>query len=339
LASDGKKMSKRLKNYPDPMEITKKYGADSLRYYLLMSGASAGEPLKFNDSEVCEVLQKVILPLTNSLSFFNEYLKNFQMDNKFDLIESTRPFDKWIMKKLYDFIHSYSELLNSYKINPISYLLSNFINALNDSYIRLNRNVFKGKDDIMETQMALSTLHNVLYILSVYLSPILPFLSETIYQELSIDSYEKPISVHLMNIKSINMDKYNVDDDDYKMIDFMFDIINMVRKVRSGLNIQVRRPLKLVQIFGDDDKIELLKKVESYITNEVNILDLEYKKWEATTYKYVYTINNSVAGKLFRQNKGNFEKFMKTVNIELGRESLGLGCCTIGMWLCAILKN
>jgi isoleucyl-tRNA synthetase len=88
LASDGKKMSKRLKNYPDPLDVVNKYGADALRYYLIMSGASMASELRFKDNDVKEVLQTVILPLTNSCAFYEEYYKLFTLTKEFKEIDN-----------------------------------------------------------------------------------------------------------------------------------------------------------------------------------------------------------------------------------------------------------
>lgn len=312
LAADGKKMSKRLKNYPDPMEVVKQYGADSLRYYLLMSGATMASELKFKNDDVKEVLQTVILPLTNSLSFFQEYFKFYNLNKEFILVESDRPFDKWIMKKLYDFIDKYSSLLNGYKINPINDLLVKFIDDLNNNYIRLNRDIMKGKDeddkDGINCLKALSTLHKVLTTLSVYLSPILPYLTEMINKELNNTK-----SIHLVNIKDYDLLTFNIYDSDIKMIDDMLKIIDMVRKVRNTHTIQFKKPLKNIQIYADEDTTNMVKKVESYISIECNIIDIEWKKWEATKYKYIYSINFKTAGKLFREKRSKFEEFMKSV--------------------------
>lgn len=309
LASDGKKMSKRLKNYPDPMEVVKQYGADALRYYLLMSGATMASELRFNNNDVKEVLQSVILPLTNSLSFYQEYLKYYTKTNDIKLIQSDRPFDKWIMKKLYDFLTKYSNLLNSYKINPINDLLLKFIDDLNNNFIRLNRDVIKGKDenDIDGTNRlkALNTLRYVLNTLSIYLSPILPFLAETIFQETKFNDCE---SVHLEKV--VDIIKIN-NDNDLLMIDSMLNIINMVRKIRSNYNIQVKKPIKNIIVYGETTILELLKDVENYILSECNIIDIIFEKWEATKYKYIYSLNMKNVGKMFRDKKLDFENYMK----------------------------
>ena len=317
LASDGKKMSKRLKNYPDPVEVVNQYGADCLRYYLIMSGASMANELHFNNIEVKEVMQSVIIPLTNSLTFFQEYQIYFNKNKEFELINSDRPFDKWIMNKLKNFIEKYTIYLNEYKINPISKIFLKFIDNLNNNYIRLNRDVIKGKnnDDIdkIKCQQALSTLCKVLYTLSIYMSPILPFLSEIIYQETrKYIKSDTPISVHLTNILSVSFE--SIEDTDVIMINSMLNVIDMIRQIRNKNNIQVKRPLKTVSIYTDSDKLELLKNMEYYIINECNIIDIDYKIWESTKYKYVYEINFKVVGKKFRDKRVAFEKFISELD-------------------------
>jgi isoleucyl-tRNA synthetase len=207
--------------------------------------------------------------------------------------------------------------LNEYKINPISNILVKFIDNLNNNYIRLNRDVIKGKndDDIdkIKCQQALSTLCKVLYTLSIYVSPILPFLSEIIYQETrKYINYDTPISVHLTNILSVSFE--SIEDGDVIMINSMLNVIDMIRQIRNKNNIQVKRPLKNVSIYTDLDKLELLKKMEYYIINECNIIDIDYKIWESTKYKYMYEINFKVVGKIFRDKRVAFEKFISELD-------------------------
>jgi len=316
LASDGKKMSKRLKNYPDPLEIVNTYGADALRYYLIMSGASMASELRFKENEVKEVLQTVIIPLTNSLAFYEEYYTLFRKSSQFVEVESTLPFDKWILKKTYDFVTQVSQSLDDYKINPISDMLIKYIDNLNNNYIRLNRDILKGKDeddkDGMKCLSALSTLRKVLSILSVYLSPILPFFCEKMHLALKNNSIVD--SVHLSLISDVLIEQYNrTNDDDIDMISNMLNVINMIHLIRTENNLQLKKPLKNIQIYGDDNSLNILKKVEMYILTEGNILEVEYKKWEATTYEYKYEINMKAAGKQLRDKRSNFEKFMTTV--------------------------
>jgi len=315
LASDGKKMSKRLKNYSDPLDIVNTYGADALRYYLIMSGASMAAELRFKDNEVKEVLQTVIIPLTNSLAFFEEYHKLFSKSKLFTEVESDLPFDKWILKKTFDFCNKVTQSLNEYKINPINDILIKYINDLNNNYIRLNRDILKGKDEEdsngMKCMKALSTLKKVLRILSVYLSPILPFFCEKLHKSLASDT---EVSVHLKQIKDVQIDKYNIVDNDIEMITYMLNVIDMIHLIRTESNLQLKKPLKNIQIYGDESSLDLLNKVENYILSEGNILEVEWKKWEATRYEYKYQINMKTAGKLFREKRMHFEEYMQKVS-------------------------
>jgi len=315
LAEDGKKMSKRLKNYTDPLDVVNEYGADAYRYYLIMSGASMASELRFKNSDVKEVLQTVIIPLTNSLSFFEEYYKLYTLKNTFKNIESNLPFDKWILTKTYDFLSTYTTLLNDYKINPINDLLVKYIDDLNNNYIKFNRDIIKGKDEDdnsgIKCLKALNTLQKVLTLLCVYLSPILPFFTESMHSRLNLKdiNYE---SVHLSNLKDYDINQYNIIDDDTKMISNLLKIVEMVRQIRNTNDIQLTKPLKNIIIYGEDDNINLLKKVESYIVGEGNIMEIEWKNWEATTYEYKYTINMRNAGTLFKAKRKDFEQFMTT---------------------------
>jgi isoleucyl-tRNA synthetase len=144
-------------------------------------------------------------------------------------------------------------------------------------------------------------------------SPILPFLSEIIYQETrKYINYDTPISVHLTNILSVSFE--SIEDDDVIMINSMLNVIDMIRQIRNKNNIQVKRPLKNVSIYTDLDKLELLKNMEYYIINECNIIDIDYKIWESTKYKYVYEINFKVVGKIFRDKRVAFEKFISELD-------------------------
>ena len=101
-------------------------------------------------------------------------------------------------------------------------------------------------------------------------------------------------SVHLLNIKDVELKNYSDDDVDIKMIDSMLNVIDMIRNIRDTNMIQLKKPLKQIIIYGEDSKLELLKKVENYILAEGNIIEnISWQNWEAPTYNYKYTIINS----------------------------------------------
>ncbi|KAG0437799.1 putative isoleucine--tRNA ligase, cytoplasmic [Dictyocoela muelleri] len=251
LANDGKKMSKRLKNYPDPMEIVDKYGADSLRVYLLSSPVVEAENLKFSEDGVKEVFKKLMIPWLNAINFLNECQFNEkrkidkkkydEVDNKYDNYEdnndnyvnkyynndnynSSTPLDDWIYYTFNKFYFSIHKSVSSYKLSSIFNEASSFIDSLTNWYIRLNRKTMKeGK---------ISTLKNILIEFSIVMAPFTPFFSEFSFQvlknERKIDEgieflkkkyLSKSLISRIKNLKIdqnyINGNNYNYDENKY----------------------------------------------------------------------------------------------------------------------------
>ena len=194
LAADGKKMSKRLKNYPDPMEVVNKYGSDALRFYLLTSVAVKGEPLRFIENGVKGVLQNILIPLSNSVNFFVEYYKLFGTQIDFENVKETRilkyekykncvlhwnkELNSWIQYKTNIFVNEVYQCYKSYYLDKIGLIVQKYIEDLNNVYIKLNRNDIKGKNGEIAQIYGLYTLYNVLKRVLLVLAPILPFFSE-----------------------------------------------------------------------------------------------------------------------------------------------------------------
>jgi valyl-tRNA synthetase len=123
-------------------------------------------------------------------------------------------------------------------------------------------------------------------------------------------------SVHLSNLNSYDIEKYKINDNDTKMIHNLLMIVNMIRQIRNTNDIQLTKPLKNIIIYASDENRSLLQKVESYIMGEGNIMEIEWKNWEATTYEYKYTINMKNAGSQFKSRRKDFEQFMTTITQE-----------------------
>ena len=163
---------------------------------------------------------------------------------------------------------------------------------------------------------SLSTLKKVLNILSVYLSPILPFLCENIYQSIGNKTQE---SIHLMNIKDYPIEQYNIDDEDINMINSMLKVTDMVLSIRTSNKIQQKKPLKQIIVYGEETTLKLLNKVENNIASEGNILEVSWEKWEPTMYEYKYEVkftvdNNKIAGRLFTTKINDFKKFISELS-------------------------
>ena len=311
LAEDGKKMSKRLKNYTDPSDVINKYGSDALRFYLLTSGASKAQELKFKESDVKEVVQSVIIPLYSSYNFFKEYYNFFvvnypEVKLNFRTEISLNTLDIWIEQKSKECMEDIYNSLHSYNFQQLDKIIKQYIEKLNNNYIKLSRDNFKGKEGIDKQKMSIITLGKILFKLSIYISPILPFFSEFQYQymrklfDCSIDS------VHLLKFKNFAMK--TVDDIDTKSVDTMILIIEMIRKVRKHEAIPIKRPLQLVKVYVDNK--ESLDDLKECIIQECNLMNLEFCDWKAPSYCYHYKLNAKNIGKIFRTKKNTIETLL-----------------------------
>ncbi|GME79535.1 unnamed protein product [[Candida] boidinii] len=203
LAADGKKMSKRLKNYPDPNIVLNKYGADALRLYLINSPVLRAETLKFKEEGVREVVSKVLLPWWNSYKFLEGQVALLQkmegIEYKYDpTIKSDNVMDRWLLasiQSLIKFIHTEMEEYRLYTVVP---KLLNLIDDLTNWYIRFNRKRLKGENGVDDCTKALNTLTEALFTLVRAMAPFTPFLADNIYRRMrclfteeTLKSFEK----------------------------------------------------------------------------------------------------------------------------------------------------
>lgn len=188
VAEDGKKMSKRLQNYPDPMNVVEKYGADALRLYLLTSPVVQAENLVFAEDGVDEMAKKNIGRLSNVVSFYKLYA-----DGTSRADTSSNILDQWILARLAELTHDTTQGYDRYELDKATRPLVTFIDDLSVWYVRRSRDRFKeGGDD---KKQALATLRYVLYTLATLAAPAMPFIAEEMFQEVRADT--DPESVHL----------------------------------------------------------------------------------------------------------------------------------------------
>ena len=285
LAEDGRKMSKSLKNYPDPEELLNRYGGDSLRAYLINSPVVRGEPLRFSEEGVKLVTRNVILPLWNSYSFFSNYANADKIT--LEELSSASPvherplMDQWIISTLQSLIKTVNEKMENYYLYEVIPPLMNFIDELTNWYVRSNRKRFwkeKGKDDLDKIN-AFKTLHEVLIDFSKTMAPVLPFICEEIYQGLTND---KNKSIHFENYPEANDELINLSLENEMYI--AKNIIKSVRNIRLNVEIPNKQPLRNLKIITkDSNKIDQIINVKDIILNELNIKDIsfdsDYESW------------------------------------------------------------
>ncbi len=181
-------MSKRLRNYPDPMEVVEKYGADSLRYYLLSSSVIRAEDLRFNERGVEEISKKLLMRLDNVRSFYDLYADGTQRG-----MASADILDKWILSRLGELVCDTTAGFERYELDTAARPLASFIDDLSTWYLRRSRDRFK--EDGEDKAQALSTLKYVLYTTAHVMAPVMPFFADDLFKRVRQESDAK--SVHL----------------------------------------------------------------------------------------------------------------------------------------------
>lgn len=193
LAEDGKKMSKRLKNYPDVNFIFNRYGADAMRFYLLSSHVMLAENLNFSENGVKDVLRNVCMTLWNVYKFY----EMFATDQTSSHSNSTNILDQWIIARLNELIKEATENMNGYNLPKATRPIADFINDFSTWYLRRSRDRFKG-DDEADKQNALATTKFIFTELAKVMAPFTPFIAEQIWQKVTGYNFtDENKSVHL----------------------------------------------------------------------------------------------------------------------------------------------
>ncbi|MDP6728957.1 MAG: isoleucine--tRNA ligase, partial [SAR324 cluster bacterium] len=197
LAEDGKKMSKRLKNYPDPTKMLDQYGADAIRLYMLNSPAVRGEDLRFSEKGLIETTRTLLLPLWNALAFLTTYARIDGWEPTPENLEISRnnPLDLWILSKLVGLIDEVRTQMDLYDLNRSVAPFVGFIDLLTNWYIRRSRRRFWKAGQGSDKLEAYATLFQVLRNLSRVIAPFVPFIADGIHRTLKLKG--DPESVHL----------------------------------------------------------------------------------------------------------------------------------------------
>lgn len=276
LAEDGKKMSKRLKNYPDPMDVINKYGADALRLYLLSSPVVRAENLNFSEKGVDEVYKKTIMRLWNTYQFYEMYAEKSKIQrtrakistgcgknqNLKLQIKNLNILDRWILARLSQLILEVSMAMDKYELDKAVRPLGDFVEDLSTWYLRRSRRRFQKSDDKKDFLAASYILNFILAEFSKLIAPFAPFISEVIYKNISNCE-----SVHLESWPEINK----------KIIDKkLFDLMSETRKLaslalakRAEAGIKVRQPLKSLKI--KSEKLKEEKELLEVLAAEINV--------------------------------------------------------------------
>ncbi len=328
LASDGEKLSKRKKNYPDPNLLFNTKGVDSTRFFLYASTAPLAEAVRFSEDHVDEIVKKFTLTIWNTYSFFVTYanIDNWEPEKDFGDFVPDHKLDKWILSELNALIKEVTEGMNEYNLTKSTRTMMGFVENLSNWYVRRSRRRFwKSENDGDKTQ-AYQTLYIVLLQLSKILAPFMPYLSEEIYRNLTEEE-----SVHLADWPEAN--ESLIDEKLNEEIHLVRAIVNLGHSVRAKKKIKVRQPLAKVGIAlpkGVDQ--ELVEMQRDVILEELNVKDLEIIKEASDIVEESVTPNPKVLGPKYGGDVQNIIKLVKSADFEILED----GKVKVGDW---VLEN
>ncbi|PIP58030.1 MAG: hypothetical protein COX02_02370 [Candidatus Vogelbacteria bacterium CG22_combo_CG10-13_8_21_14_all_37_9] len=272
LAEDGQKMSKRLKNYPDPILMVDKYGADALRFYLMISPVVRGEDLNLSEKGIGEVARRVLARLDNVLTFFLTY---GDLTETLVSPDSDQILDSWILARLTELINLVSLNLDRYELDKSARAIDDFIDDLSNWYLRRSRDRFHS-EDLADQKRANNTLRWILIELAKVLAPFTPFLAENIYQQLGPD--HKLASIHLETWPESKTLKPSLEErkDLIPLMSELRLLATLGLELRAKAGIKVRQPLNKLSLQSDrlSGQMELLK----LLSEELNVKTIEFDK-------------------------------------------------------------
>ena len=320
LAADGKKMSKRLKNYPEPTVVIDQFGADALRLYLINSPVVRAEPLRFREEGVRDIVKDVFIPLVNVMKFFisnaNRYLTEVSGSTLSLFSASPNEMDRWIVAATQSLIQYVDREMKAYHLYTVVPGVLRFVEDLTNWYVRMNRRRLKGlNSDNADWCNALSTLFQVLFAVSRVLAPFTPFIAEALYQRL------KPIlpagefqeaSVHFLLKAEVDHSKFDIALE--TSMKRMMTIVDLVRVLRDRIGIPMKMPVKKVIVVHPEAAfLEDVTRMSRYIMDEVNTFDVEFSH----EGEYVVTkldANMATLGKRLKKEAVDIKKVLNAMS-------------------------
>ncbi|KAG7557311.1 Aminoacyl-tRNA synthetase class Ia anticodon-binding [Arabidopsis suecica] len=280
LAEDGKKMSKKLRNYPPPLEVIDEYGADAVRLYLINSPVVRAETLRFKKEGVLGVVKDVFLPWYNAYRFLVQNAKRLETEGggpfvPADLatLQSANVLDQWIHSATQSLVRTVRREMKKYQLYTVVPHLLKFLDSLTNVYVRFNRKRLKGRTGEDDCHTALSTLFNVLLTTCKVMAPFTPFFTETLYQNLRKACKGSEESVHYCSIPpKEGKEGKRIEDS----VTRMMKIIDLARNIRERNKLPLKTPLKEMIVVHPDAEFlnDITGVLREYVLEELNVRSL-----------------------------------------------------------------
>lgn len=289
LAEDGRKMSKSLKNYPDPYEIFDEFGADALRAFMINSPVLRAEPLRFSKDGVREVVRTVILPLWNTYSFFTTYAEADGItleDLRSAPPVAERPeLDRWVISVLQSLVAEVNRQMEGYYLYAVIPPVLGFVDDLTNWYVRRSRRRFwrargGSNGDERDKLAAFATLYEVLVTFSQVLAPVLPFVTEHLYQDLvARHDPAAPRSVHHCDFPSA--DQSVIDTELEEAMETVRMVVRLGHALRKQEGLKVRQPLAALTVMTRHPAVRrAVGEHLELISDELNVKTVELREDE-----------------------------------------------------------
>ena len=281
LGEDGAKMSKSLRNYPDPMKVFDSHGADAMRWYLLSSSILRGSDFAVTEEGMRDTVRQVMLPLWNSWYFLSLYANAESVEGKFDA-SSENVLDRYIVSKLRGLVEATTKSFDSYDLFAACAEIRTFLDVLTNWYIRRSRDRF-WKGDVS----AINTLHTVLHVVTRIAAPVLPLVSEQIFRGLTGER-----SVHLQTWPTT--DGLADDKNLVASMDRVRDVCSTTLSLRKVHSRRVRQPLASLIVATENS--EALKAFTDIISDEVNVREVSFSDDVSSVAGFELQVVPSVVG-------------------------------------------
>ncbi|MDE6699369.1 MAG: isoleucine--tRNA ligase, partial [Lachnospiraceae bacterium] len=308
---NGQKMSKSKGNAVDPFEALKTHGADAIRWYFYINSAP-WLPNRFHDKAVTEGQRKFMGTLWNTYAFYVLYANIDEFNpNQYELkYDELTVMDKWLLSKLNTVVKTVDENLDNYRIPEAARALQDFVDEMSNWYVRRSRDRFWAKGMPQDKINAYMTLYTSLVTICKAAAPMIPFMTEDIYQNLvrNIDK-EAPISIHLCDFPKVKEEYINseLEADMEKVL----DIVVMGRACRNASNIKNRQPIGQMYVKADYELSDFYKEI---IEDELNVKKVDFTQDIRSFTSYNFKPQLKTVGPKYGKQLGGIKEYLSKLD-------------------------
>ena len=321
---NGQKMSKSKGNAVDPFDALEKYGADAIRWYFYINSAP-WLPNRFHGKAVTEGQRKFMGTLWNTYAFFVLYANIDEFDaTKYTLeYEKLSVMDKWLLSKLNSAIKAVDEDLANYKIPEAAKALQSFVDDMSNWYVRRSRERFWAKGMEQDKINAYMTLYTALVEICKTAAPMIPFMTEDIYQNLvrSIDA-NAPESIHLCDFPKVN--EAHIDKELEENMDRVLKLVVMGRACRNTANIKNRQPIGQMYVKAD---FELSEFFDAIVADELNVKNVTFTQEVRDFTSYSFKPQLKTVGPKYGKLLGGIKNVLSGLDGNVAMDELNANGC------------